>query len=156
MKRATAILIAIAILPVVAHAKAYFAPKEEMISNSVVIAIVEITDVKSLQPNVQYGNQQASATVKQALSGTTGTNIVFRVPCFYPCAITQVTNGTYLVFLSKGKHGLQGNNWHLSYRPVKDGRIEWYKPDSPYHLEWKPKEDILKEVKRIKESPTKH
>lgn len=156
MNRAAPILIAVAILPVAAQAKAYFAAAGEMISNAVVIAVVEITDVKSLEPNVQYGDQNVQATVKQTLAGQAGTNLTFRVPCFYPCAITQVTNGTYLVFLSKGEDGLQGNNWHLSYRPVKDGKIEWYKPDSPYHLEWKPKADVLKEVKRIKESPTKH
>jgi hypothetical protein len=66
-----------------------------------------------------------------------------------------VTNGTYLLFLSKGKDGLQGNNWHLSYRPVKDGKIEWYKADSPYELEWRERETVLNEVRKmIKESPT--
>ena len=155
MKRITAVLIVTAFLPAAAYAKAYFAPKREMISNAVVIAVVDITDVKRLEPDVRYGDQQAQAAVKQTLAGTAGTNITFRVPCFYPCAITQVTNGTYLVFLSKEKDGLQGNNWHLSYRPMKDGKIEWYINDSPYQLEWKPKEDVLKEVRKAKESPTK-
>lgn len=143
-------ILAIVLLPVAAHARAFFAPKEEMISNSVVVAVVDITDVKSLEPNAMQGDQQVQATVKETIAGQPGTNLMFRVPSFYPCAVTQVTNGTYLVFLSKGQHGLQGNNWHLSYRPVKDGKIEWYKSDSPYELEWKPKEDVLREVRKAK------
>ena len=148
MKRITAILITSLLLPAAAHAKAYFAPKAEMISNSVVIAVVDITEVKSLERNAQYGDQFVTATVKQTLAGKVGTKINFRVPCFFPCAITQVTNGTYLVFLSKDKQGLQGCNWHLSYRPVKDGKIEWYKNDSPNELEWRADEEVLKEVKQ--------
>ena len=151
VKKITAILMVSLLLPVAAHAKAYFAPKGEMISNSVVVALVEIIDVKSLEP----GGQQATATVKRRLHGEVGANLNFRVPCFFPCAITQVTNGTYLVFLSKGEQGLQGCNWHLSYRPVKDGKIEWYKNDSPHELEWRPIEDVLKEVKKAKAFPTK-
>lgn len=147
MKRITAILMAVLLFPAAVHAKAYFAPKVEMISNSVVIAVVDITDVKSLEPKAQYGDQQVTATVKQTLAGKVGTEINFRVPCFFPCAITQVTKGTYLVFLSQGKQGLQGCNWHLSYRPVKDGKIEWFKNDSPRDLEWREKERVLKEVK---------
>lgn len=143
------------LLPVAAHAKAYFAPKTQMVSNSTVVAVVEITEVKSLEPNVRYGDQQVKAKVQETLAGEAGESLEFRVPCFYPCAITQVTNGTYLVFLSKGKDGLQGNNWHLSYRPVKDGKIEWYKADSPYELEWRERETVLNEVRKmIKESPT--
>jgi hypothetical protein len=149
------LIVAGALLPVAAHAKAYFAPKAQMVSNSTVVAVVEITEVKSLEPNAQYGDQQVKAKVTETLAGETGESLDFRVPCFYPCAITQVTNGTYLVFLSKGKDGLQGNNWHLSYRPVKDGKIEWYKTDSPYELEWRHRETVLNEVRRmIKEAPT--
>jgi hypothetical protein len=147
MKLITAILVTGLLLPTAAHGKAYFAPKAEMISNSVVIAVVDITDVKSLEPKAQYGDQLATATVNQTLAGRARTNINFRVPCFFPCAITQVSNGTYLVFLSKGNHGLQGCNWHLSYRPVKDGKIEWYGNKSPHELEWRAKEDVLREVK---------
>jgi len=43
---------------------------------------------------------------------------------------------------------LQGCNWHLSYRPVKDGKIEWYKNDSPNELAWRADELVLKEVKQ--------
>jgi len=143
MKRITAILIIGLLLPVTAHGKAYFAPKAEMISNSVVIAVVDITEVKSLVPNEQL----VTATVKQTLAGKVDTIINFRVPCFYPCAIARVTKGTYLVFLSKDKQGLQGCNWHLSYRPVKDGRIEWYKINSRHELEWRAIADVLQEVK---------
>jgi len=47
MKKILAILMACLLLPVAAHADAYFAPKGEMISNSVVIAVVDITEVSS-------------------------------------------------------------------------------------------------------------
>lgn len=154
MMKTLAILMTCLLLPFAAHAKAYFAPKTEMVSNSTVVAVVEITEVKALEPNVHYGDQQVSAKVQETLAGSAGDRLAFRVPCFFPCAITQVTNGTYLVFLAMGKDGLQGNNWQLSYRPVKDGKIEWYKADPPHELEWRDRETVLNEVRKlIKASP---
>ncbi len=155
MKRTATVLVLILALAASAHAKAYFAPKAKMIAKSDVIAVVTITDVKSLEPDKWHGNQLAKATVKETLKGDVEKekDIEFKVECFYPCAITQVSMGQYLVFLSKEGKELRGNNWHLSYRPIKDGELEWYKDDKSYKLEKKELGKILDEVRRMIKDP---
>jgi hypothetical protein len=151
MKKIIPILILIFALPASAHAKAYLAPKAEMIAKSDVIAVVNITDVKSLEPEKMYGNQRAKATVRDVLKGDVKREmeIEFMVKCFYPCAITQVSKGEYLVFLSKKDNDFEGNNWHLSYRPIKDGAIEWYKDDTGYELKKRKLGGVLDEIRGI-------
>jgi len=155
MKRTATVLAIILALPTCAYAKAYFAPKAEMIAKSDVIAVVNITDVKFLEPEKGLGNQLAKATVRQVLKGDAEKDkeIQFKVECFFPCAVTQVSTGQYLVFLSKNDKELRGDNWHLSYRPIKDGILDWYKDDTSYTLEKKKLEEVLDEVRKIVKNP---
>jgi len=155
MKRTATVLATILALPTCAHAKAYFAPKAEMIAKSDVIAVVDITHVKSLEPEKRHGNQLAEATVREVLKGDAekGKEMQFKVECFFPCAFTQVSTGQYLVFLSKNGKELRGDNWHLSYRPIKDGTLDWYKDDTSYTLEKRKLEEVLDEVRKIVKKP---
>ncbi|MCX6879654.1 MAG: hypothetical protein NTW21_38490 [Verrucomicrobia bacterium] len=54
--------------------------------------------------------------------------------------------------LSYGK-GLQGNNWHLSYRPIKDGKLDWYQEDRSfdawYALAPQSLDAVLEDVKMV-------
>jgi len=104
MKKMATVFVLILALAASAHAKAYFAPKAEMIAKSDVIAVVNITAVEFLE---QYGNQLAKATI----------------------------------------------HWHLSYRPIKDGSVEWYKDETSYQLEKKELEKVLHEVRTIMKKP---
>src|SRR6478735_3736367 len=109
-KAATTLAIILTMLPC-AHAKAYFAPKTQMIAKSDLIAVVNITNVKSLEPEQTHGNQVAKATVQATVKGNVENDkeIEFKVECSFPCAITQVSTGQYLVFLSKDGKELKGN-----------------------------------------------
>lgn len=127
MNRLPIFLIAVLLLPTIAHAKAYFASKEEMISNSDLIAVVDITDLAAAETGKRLRDELATATVKTTLIGR--------------------SKGDYLVFLSKGKQEMEGCNWHLSYRPVKDGKVEWFKKGSRNELEWQPQDEVLKDIK---------
>ncbi|MCG2711420.1 MAG: hypothetical protein L6416_03740 [Candidatus Omnitrophica bacterium] len=148
------ILIIILGLTVPAFAKAYFAEKEEMIVNADIIAIVDITDVKNLEKDKSHGNQEATVSTIKNIKGTADKQFKFFVPCFFPCAITSVEKGQYLVFLKKGKNGLEGCNWHFSYRPIKDNKAEWYKKDTDFKkgssvFEMKELEKVINEITEI-------
>jgi len=132
-----------------AFGRAYFAPKREMIAKSQVIAIVQITDVISLEPEKRLGDRRARATIREVLKGAIekGKEMEFTVPCFFPCAITEVSTGEYLVFLSEEQGQLQGNNWHLSYRPIRDGKVEWYRDDTSYELVQTELDKVVQEVR---------
>lgn len=110
------------------QAKAYFSNKEEMVAKAQVIAIVEIKNLKSLEPEKMAGNQQATVVPIKVLKGTLKSEEELFVPCFFPCAIVKLTPGKYLVFLERDKKvkRLQGFNWHLSYRPIVDGSVAWF------------------------------
>jgi hypothetical protein len=155
MTKTAAVPAILILLPLFAHAKARFAPKGEMIAEADVIAVVTITDVKSLEPEKRVGDQLATAVVKQVIKGEIKNEqeIEFFVSSFFPCAVTQVSKGAYLVFLAKDGKMLKGKNWHLSYRPIENGSLDWYKDDTSYALEKKPLEKVVAEVHAIVKDP---
>ena len=150
MRRPLFALLVVA-MPVTAEGKAYFAPRDKMVTKADVIAIVEITAVKEVQI---CRNQEAVAKVERMLKGQLGKEVTFLVPNFFPCAITSVSKGRYLVFLKKEDrkrrgYDLAGSNWRFSYRPIVDGMIEWYANGKSLTLETKELGKVLSEITRI-------
>jgi len=155
-------------------AKAYFAPQTEMISNAQVIAVVNIQSV--VTPAGQYAArtsavvramsregdvaclfpyQVASGTVEKVLKGEPLKSISFRVPSFFPCAVTEVNEGRYIVFLTPVNGVLLGNNWNYAYRPIVDGQVEWYEDKNSLKLTGMPLKTAIRQiVDTIKEQQT--
>jgi hypothetical protein len=148
MQRALMLLLMLVITSA-AFGKAYFAPRDEMLAKADVIAVVDITRVKELEPGKQYGNQQASADVVTVLKGKPGKTISFFVPCFFPCALVKLKSGRYIVFLTKEKGKLQGNNWHLSYRPILKDKVEWYTDGSTLALTTQSVDRVLGNIRKV-------
>jgi len=137
------------LLPVQAHAKAYFADKKEMVREADLIALVEITRLKKLEPEKSCGTDEARAKLIHLVKGSGAAEITFRVPCFFPCAIVNLKPGRHLVFLKEREGILQGNNWHLSYRPVTAGEVEWYEK-GPGQLKKQPLLEVLADVQSLR------
>lgn len=130
-------------------AKAYFAGKEEMILKSDFIAIVNITDVVSMETDKQYGDQKANASVNKILKGNAENNITFSIPCFFPCAIISVEKGLHIVFLKHEENKLSGVNWLFSYRPIKNNKVEWYSNDDTLKLEEKDLGKVIEDITEV-------
>jgi len=133
----------------IAFAKAYFADKEKMILKSDFIAIVNITNVIFIETDKQYRNQEANASVNKILKGNTENNITFFVPCFFPCAVASVKKGPYIVFLKHEKNKLSGVNWGLSYRPIKNNKVEWYSNEDTLKLEEKDFVEVIEDITEV-------
>ena len=137
--------------PLVATGKAYFAPRDEMVAEADVIAVVEITAVKEVHT---CRNREATAMVERVLKGQLGKEVTFLVPNFFPFAITSVSKGRYLVFLKKEDrkrrgYNLAGSNWRFSYRPIVDGKVEWYADGKSLTLRTKELGKVLSEIAEI-------
>jgi len=146
MRTAGVLLGLVATLPSArAEATAYFAPQPELLRSSEVIALVEVTQVRELEPEKNCGTQRATATVVRTLRGTTGEKLTFLVPCFFPCAITKVQKGQQLVFLRRARKGgeLQGASWYYSYRLVHADHLEWYADNYSLKLVRRPLAAVL-------------
>ena len=136
-------------------AKAYFAGETEMVTNAEVIAIVNIQWTSQFKETTPFPYQVATGMVERVIKGKTAESISFNVPTFYPCAVTEVRTGRYLVFLKKAFGALQGNNWYYSYRPITEGRTEWYESTNTLKLVEMPLDTVLRRIEQqMKKSPT--
>lgn len=148
-----------------AWARAYFAPQGEMISNAQVIAVVDIRSVatpaglyeamtssvarvesREQGAKLLFPYKVATGIVETVLKGDPRKSVSFRVPTFFPCAVTEVHKGRHLVFLSQADGALQGNNWHYAYRPISDDRTEWYESQSSLRLVAMPLSTVIRQV----------
>ena len=133
------------------QAKARFWTKRDMIEKSSVIALVEMKEVQHLQPTRQFGDQEATFTPIRILKGqmnARGEHVFTR--CFYPCAITQVKPGTWLVFLQRKKDGkLFGFNWQLSYLAITNETVKWYKGERTLSLKTTKLDTVVQEIQSI-------
>lgn len=142
MRKIIIILIISLGISIPVFAEAYFSGKTEMIAKSDIIVIVDIKEIKALEQNPAYREQEAKAYTIKKLKGNPAAEFTFFVPSMFPCAITSVEKGRYIVFLMKvndsiersataadggfsPNSSLEGSNWHYSYRPIKEDKVEW-------------------------------
>lgn len=138
MKFATPLIILLTILvstiavdPQPAHAKAYFAPKKDMIIMSEAIAVVELDNVKKAEKkgtSWTYATEARARLIKSIKGALPPEFTVYGGENFI-CARTSLTPGKALVFLNHNGDLLISSNWHLGVRPITDGNLEWYDGD---------------------------
>ena len=133
-------------------AKAYYAPKEEMIQKTECIVIVEITKVEEAEKKGKSWtySQKASATVKRCLKGDAKGGIEIYGMENFICAQYRFEKGTFLLFLRKEEGFWVGSNWHLGIRPITKDKVEWFKDDEArFEMKETPLDDVIVEIKQV-------
>lgn len=122
-------LIACVITPCVVLARVRLLSQQEMIKDSEIIAVVDISKVRQYPiecPNT-YG-QAGSASIVNVLKGNCPSPLtIYGGKQFHACNFS-LHSGRFLVFLKRDQRGrLVGVNWHLSACPIKGDLLEyWY------------------------------
>ena len=144
-----AIIFSILAAPPRALGKAYFAQEKEMIEKCDAIAIVRITEVKETDVKTAGFDYRevAHAEVEDVLKGSLRKEIVLHGNEMFICAQVRFQPGRYLVFLRSQNGLLTGANWHLSARPIRDDKIEWYTKPTELAVSWQPLADVLKGIR---------
>jgi hypothetical protein len=131
-------------------AKAAYASKGQMISTSEYIAIVNVGKVDKVEKqgfNWTY-SQRADVTLEKALKGEPPNKFQIYGGENFICARVGLEPGRYLVFLNHSRDLLIGSNWHLSVRPIKDGKIEWFDGESFSPLKLAPEDKVIAEINK--------
>jgi hypothetical protein len=131
-------------------AKAAYSLPDQMIADSEVIAVVDISRV---EPTKAKGatwtyREVAHASVERVLKGELPKNIELHGNEEFICAQVRFKAGRHLVFLRRDQQYVVGSNWHLSVRPIKDDAIEWYASSKGIDLSWQPLAAVLRGVER--------
>jgi len=114
-----------------AQAKAHFAGKREMIEKAEAIAIVNIEKVEAVRQKGRHWTyaQKATGTVEKSLKGDVKGPIEIYGDVDFICANCRYQTGRFLLFLRKDDGLWTGSNWHLGIRPIKEGKVQWFKDD---------------------------
>lgn len=130
-------------------AKAYYANEAEMIERSEVVAIVNISEVEKAKTESKPFDYSeiAHATVEQTIKGTLPQTVKLYGGESFICAQVHYAPGRHLVFLRRNEDLLVGCNWHMSVRPIKDGKVEWFLPQERLKVSWQELEAVLARVK---------
>ncbi len=144
-------------------AKAYYAPKKEMIQKAECIVIVEVTKVEKSEKKGKLWiySQKASAIVKQCLKGDAKGEIEIYGMENFKCAQCHYKKGTFILFLRKEEGFWVGSNWHLGIRPITKDNVQWFKDDEArFEMKPTPLDDVIKEIDAVvteqkKEIPNK-
>ncbi len=143
-----------------AQAKAYFAGKREMIEKAEAIAIVNIEKVEAVKKKAKGWtySQRAIGTVERPLKGDLKGQIEIYGEEDFICARCSYGKGRFLLFLRKDGGLWTGSNWHLGIRPIKDGKVQWFKDDrADFDNDYKvvfehqelPLDDVVAEIQRM-------
>ena len=137
------------LLSPVAMAKAYYAPKLEMIKEADAIAIVNITDTRSEKNQGRYYwfAKVATAEIEKSLKGNLPNKFEIYWDEDFKCANCKFLKGRQLVFLRK--EAIQKwacSNWYLSVRPIDKDKIEWYQSNSGLGLSNQPLKTVIKDL----------
>ncbi len=115
--------------PDIVSAKAYFASIPEMVAEADAIAIVKVNSVRPLkmeEQNLNYKDMVASAQVQKTILGNLPETLEIHVPNFFPCAVVDISSGTYLIFLKHKMGRWTNSNWHVSIRPMQNEKVSWF------------------------------
>ena len=113
-----------------AHAEGGFHPPREMIRLAEFVAVVTIERVTPLpkpeRPRWTFG-QRARAVVERNIKGALPRAIDIYADENFVCQQTELSPGTYLVFLARGSDGcLSSVNFQMGIRPIRGDTVEWY------------------------------
>jgi hypothetical protein len=135
--------------------KAYFAPASVMIQKAEFIAIVDITSVEAVETKTEQFDfrERAQGKVVQMIKGQLPPSIVMHGNENFICAQVRYQPGRYLVFLERQAGLLTGCNWHLSVRPIKEDKVEWYAKAESLELSWQPLEGVIERIRKTPEAP---
>lgn len=145
------------------HAKAYFFKRSELVEKSLVIAIIELGDPGPAKANAgadpfvdqakgtTWTYQKSSkASMVRKIKGEISADFILHGDETFICAQCRLSKGRFLAFLQKDKDLWVGTNWHLSLRPIKDGRIEWYEgEDLTKPMKFQPEKVVIAEVEKL-------
>ena len=149
MKVISIILFSILLSLATSHAKARYAGKKDMIQEAECIAIVSITKVEK-EDKKGTGwtyRQKASATVQQCLKGDAKGEITLYGLEDFICAQCKFAKGRFIVFLRKDGALWVGSNWQLGIRPIREGKVQWFKDDqSLFEMEDVPLDQVIAQI----------
>lgn len=145
------------------HGKAYFFKRTELVEKSLVIAIIELGDPGPSKANAgadpfvdqakgkTWTYQKSSkASVVRKIKGEIPADFVLHGDEAFICAQCRLSKGRFLAFLQKDMDLWVGTNWHLSLRPIKDGKIEWYDgEDLTKPMKFQPEKVVIEEVEKL-------
>lgn len=126
--------------PVPADAKAAFKSMTDMIVDADVIAVVRVENVEnaSVKSATWTYSKRATTVPLQVLKGTLPDKFHMLGGENFLCARCNYEPGKALVFLKKEGNAYRGNNWHLSIRPIRESKVEWFKEDGKSLLDLQP------------------
>ena len=133
-------------------AKAYYAPKKEMIQKAECIVIVEITKVEESEKKGKSWTyrQKASANVKRCLKGDVKGEIEIYGMENFICAQCRYEKGNFILFLWKEEGYWVGSNWYLGIRPIAGDKVQWFKDDETrFEIKSTPLDDVIAEINKV-------
>jgi len=117
------------------YAKAKFYSRSELVTKATVIAIIELEEPVEIKPD-PFANStrgeywtystKAKAKVVKMIKGEISREFELYGGEGFICARCTLAKGKYLAFLKKDGAYWAGLNWHLSLRPITEGKVEWY------------------------------
>jgi hypothetical protein len=151
LRRLLPLLLILLALPGVVQARAYYAPKAEMIQRAEVIALVQILMVEKTDTKRKSWTyrQKATARVEQVLKGKVPQEITLYGQEDFICGQCRFAPGRYLLFLKRDEDLLVGSNWQFSIRPITGDQVEWYAGDKSLELKPAPLAGVLQEIRRL-------
>jgi len=163
MKTLAAILGLVLVLASHGHGKAYFFKRSELVQKSLVIAIIDLGEPEPSKSNAGADpfvdqavgatwayQKSAKAKVVRTIKGDIPAEFVLHGDETFICAQCRLSKGRFLAFLQKDKDLWVGTNWHLSLRPVKEGKIEWYDgEDLMKPMTLQPEAAVLADVRKL-------
>lgn len=133
-----------------AYGKAAYQTYPEMIRNSDIIAVVNVTRLTegAFKGRSWTYRQKATIGTYEVLKGEMPPGVSLLGLENFICARCSFQIGQQLVFLKYDGEFLAGSNWHLSARPITELGIEWFKNRDTLALETMPAALVLEEVKK--------
>lgn len=131
-----------------ALAKAYFAPKSQMIVNSEVIALIDVKSVETTQVGGTawtYRQKAVAIPIKVLKGAFPKPSTIYGGETFI-CASVALKPGKSLVFLNRDKGMLIGSNWQFSIRPISGDKVEWSDVESLQPGKTMPVEDVVAQI----------
>jgi hypothetical protein len=132
-------------------AKAAFLSKKNMIDQSSVIAVVDVSKLEatSTKSHSWTYRQKATASVERILKGTVPKTFNIYGDEDFICAQCKFpATGRYLVFLRKADDLLVGSNWQYSFRKIDNKQVDWLEEPGQARLSMtlENEDTVIKEV----------
>lgn len=141
-------LACLVLTPAPAFARARFMPRAELIAESPLIALVEVTSVAAVTTKGRhwtYG-QAAQVTLERGIRGDLPATFVIHAEKNFICARASYAPGRYLVFLRREGPLYTTVNHHLGCYPVLKDRLRFLREGETYPSQDQALDKVLKVV----------